>query len=204
MLYTDEAIKKRKKKAKMLKNISSVIVYIVLVPLLIYNVFLIIQAVVNPKKTPSFFGIKTYAIISGSMEPELKIGDIVIAKELNNELKEGDIISFRQGQSIITHRIFEVIKNRDNIEYKTKGDNNNTADSGTITKKIIEGKVIAKIPFVGKISILLKKKVVIVAIIVIFYMYLLYTKSIKKRKNTRKLKRIKHEKQNIQWSDNDI
>ena len=64
MLYTEEAIRKRQRRQKKLRDLSSIIIYIVLVPLLIYNIFLIIQAVVKPGETPSFFGIKTYVIIS--------------------------------------------------------------------------------------------------------------------------------------------
>ena len=64
MLYTEEAILKRKHKAEIVKRIISSIAYILVVPLLIYNISLILQAFTNPNKTPSFLGIKTYAIIS--------------------------------------------------------------------------------------------------------------------------------------------
>lgn len=195
MLYTDEAIKKRQRKTRNLKKISSITVYIIVVPLLIYNIFLIIQALVNPSVTPSFLGIKTYVIISGSMEPDLNIGDIVIAKDTNKEeLKVGDIICFRQGQSVITHRISEIIETSDDIEYKTKGDNNNSQDSGTITEKLIEGKVINKIPYLGNLSLILQQKVFIIFIVVIFYIYLIQTNAIKNKKNERKRKRLKYER----------
>ena len=133
MLYTEEAIKKRKERTVKIKNFMIVLIYILLVPLLIYNVTLIVQAIVNPNETPSMFGIKTYVIISGSMKPELDIGDIVIVKSAKIEkLQVGDIISYRQGQSVITHRITEIILEGEQVQYKTKGDNNNTEDSGTI------------------------------------------------------------------------
>lgn len=145
MQYTDETIRKRKKKNDKIKKIIKTITYIVLVPLLIYNISLIIQALANPNKTPSFFGIKTYVIVSGSMMPELNIGDIVIVKSAE-DYQEGDIISFRQGQNVITHRISEILKTENGILYKTKGDNNNTEDSGMIEIDAIEGKTIGKIP----------------------------------------------------------
>lgn len=195
MLYTDEAIKKRQRKTSNFKRISSITVYIIVVPLLIYNIFLIIQAVINPSVTPNFLGIKTYVIISGSMQPELNIGDIVIAKGTNKEeLKVGDIICFRQGQSVVTHRISEIIEINDDIEYKTKGDNNNSQDSGTITEKLIEGKVINKIPYLGNFLLMLQQKVFIILIVVIFYIYLIQTNAVKNKKNERKRKRLKYER----------
>lgn len=198
MLYTDDAIKARQKRLRIIRNIYSIIIYIILVPLLIYNISLIIQAIVNSDKTPSFFGIKTYVIISGSMKPELKIGDVVVAKNTREEdLKVGDIICFRQGEAVITHRISEIIKTDDTTEYRTKGDNNNAEDSGTITSKLIEGKVIKKIPNVGNLSLAVQNKVVIIFMILIFYIYLVHTNSVKRRKNERKMKRLKHERGNL-------
>lgn len=194
MLYTDEAIKRRKRRETKIKNKINIIVYVLLIPILIYNLFLIIQAIIKPQKTPDFLGIKTYVIISGSMQPNLNIGDIVIVKNVKVEdLQEGDIISFRQGQSVITHRISEIISNKGQIEYKTKGDNNNTEDSGTIKYDAIEGKVVRVVPNLGKIALALQGKIVIICILIIFYIYLSYSGAIKRRKNQRRIKRIEYE-----------
>jgi signal peptidase len=194
MLYTTAAIKKRKETEKKVKSIITTIVYIVLIPLLIYNVVLIFQAIINPNETPSFFGIKTYVIVSGSMQPELDIGDIVVVKKVDQDkLSEGDIISFRQGQNIITHRISEIVVENGKKVYRTKGDNNNTEDSGTISYDLIEGKVVKKVDSLGKISLFLQNKIVIIFILILFYVYLSYSGAIKKRKNRRKEKRIEYE-----------
>ena len=194
MQYTAEAIKKRNNRKKKIKNIINTTICILLVPLLLNNVLLIMQSIINPDKTPSFFGMKMYVIISGSMKPELEIGDIVIVKETNNyDLQEGDIISFRQGQSIVTHRISEVLITDNKIRYKTKGDNNNIEDTQMISEKEIEGKVIDKIPSLGKIALALKDKTLIIVIIMFYYIYLVKDQSIQKRKNMRKIKRNEYE-----------
>lgn len=195
MLYTEEAIRKRKEKIiKLKKNIKNTI-YIILLPLLIYNISLIFQAFITPNKTPSFFGIKTYVIISGSMLPQLAVGDIVVVNENYDILQKDDIISFRRGQAVITHRISEVIEEEGIIKYKTKGDNNNIQDAGSITVERVEGKVIAKIPFVGKFVLFLKNKITIISIVVIYYIYLLYDQSMQRRKDIRKIKRQEYENQ---------
>ncbi len=129
------------------------------------------------------------------MEPELNIEDIVIAKTVKeNNLKENDIICFRKGECVVTHRITKIFKTNNGFEYKTKGDNNNTEDSGTITFDLIEGKVIKKIPRLGNIVLLLQKKSLIIIIIIVFYIYLIRINKIKNKKNERRLKRIKYEK----------
>ena len=194
MFYTDENIKKKINDKQKKKQIINIAVYIIVIPILIYNVSLIVQSIIIPDKTPSFFGIKTYVVISGSMEPKLKIGDIVIAKRITpEELQVGDIISFRQGHSIITHRISNINRTSDGIEYKTKGDNNNIKDIEIVNEKQIEGKVVEIIPVLGKISLLLQNKIVITTIILFFYIYVIMINRNNKKKNNRNLKRLKYE-----------
>lgn len=194
MIYTQEEIQNKKKKHEKRKKVIAIILYIILIPILIYNTILIAETIVNPNKTPSIFGIKTYVIISESMKPALEIGDIVLVKEQpEEELKVGDLISFRRGELVITHRIQEIIETNNVKQYVTKGDHNNVQDAEYITEEDIEGKVIIKIPYLGKIVLALKNKVVIISIIIIYYVYLLMNQSMKKRKQKRNLKRIEYE-----------
>jgi len=194
MLYTEEAIKKRKANVQKIKNTMTLIAYLLLLPILIYNTTLIFQAIKTPNKTPSFMGIKTYVIVSGSMEPNFNIGDIVLTKEIDTStLQEQDIISFRQGQSVITHRIIEILEEDGKTKYRTQGDNNNTPDLELTEGNLIEGKVVGKIPVVGKISLLLKGKVTFIVMGMLIYIYYAHTSSVNRRKTRRKAKRLRYE-----------
>ena len=194
MQYTNEAIKKRKDRHSKIRKIIITIVYILLIPMLTYNISLIIQSIVKPNETPSFFGIKMYVIISGSMKPELEIGDVVIVKDVDaKELKEGDIISFRKGQTVVTHRITQVIEDENGKQFRTKGDNNNTEDIENITEKEIEGKVIKNVSSIGNLVLVLNDKTWIISIVIFYYIYLLHDQSVQKRKTIRRMKREEHE-----------
>lgn len=198
MLYTNDAIKKRKDRATKVRNIIVILVYILLTPILLYNFYLIAQQIINPGKTPSFFGYKTYVIISGSMQPEIQIGDLVIVKEAtDDELHVGDIISYKDGQSIITHRVSEKTAVNGRVEYKTKGDSNNSDDGKIIKTGLIEGKVIKKIPYLGTIALILQKKISIIVVGIIVYMYIAHSISTKKKKRERRKKRIKYENEKL-------
>lgn len=193
--YTNEAIINRINKKNRIKKCISILVYIIIIPLLIYNISLIFQAILKPNETPNFFGIKTYVIVSGSMQPKLNIGDIVVVKNVKeNELRVGDIISFREEQSVITHRIIELVEENGKIKYKTKGDNNNTEDKRMVSIDEIEGKVIASIAYIGKIALLLQGKIALMIIIIIFYGYFIRSEKMKSKKDTRRLKRLEYEK----------
>mgnify|MGYP004531853403 FL=1 len=195
MRYTNDIIKKKSEKIDKRKKLIKLIIYIMIIPIIFYNISLIFFSIINKSETPNFFGIKTFVIISGSMEPNLKISDIVIIKKCEqNELKENDIISFRSGQSVITHRINQIIETENGVEYITKGDNNNTKDNGTVKFDDIEGKYIGKIEYLGKVVLYLKNKTVIISIIIIFYLIYAHEMKTNEKLQLRREKREKFEK----------
>lgn len=192
MLYTDQEINKRLKIENRIRNILYGIMYAVLIIIMVYNISLIAQSILKPNKTPSFLGVKTYVIISGSMEPNIEIGDIVVKAEENLDI--GDVISYRKGQSVITHRITQINKNENGeIEYRTQGDNNNVEDEESIKPSNIEGKVIKIVPKLGKVTLILQNKVIIIFIFIIFYIYVSRNYKKNKKVNERHLKRLKYE-----------
>ena len=197
MQYTDEAISLRKSKiSKIKKNIKKVI-YVFLIPLLIYNISLIVQAVLRPNQTPAFFGYKMYVIISGSMEPELYVGDIAVVKALKKDEKinKDDVISFRQGQTVITHRVKEIINVNGIDKYKTKGDNNNSEDIILIDRNAIEGKMVGKIKSLGNTVLALKNTTLIIVIVLFYYIFLMCDQRKQNTKAIRKIKREEYEEQ---------
>lgn len=97
------------------------------------------------------FGMQLYIVQSGSMEPEYQTGSLIYVKEKDvDELVEGDVITFHLSQDIIaTHRIVEVIKEDGNVNYRTKGDANDTVDGSLVNEKDVIGTPVATIPYLG-------------------------------------------------------
>jgi len=96
-------------------------------------------------------GIKMYTVMSGSMEPSIPVGGLVVTRQ-STEYIVGDVITFEDIENPkfnITHRIVEVRDADSNPKYYTKGDANNSRDSDEVTKPRISGKVIATIPYIG-------------------------------------------------------
>ena len=89
-------------KKKLMTNIAQktltilgIILCVILVPLLIINIILIIQGAVNPDEVPGIMGYKPMMVLTESMDPKIKSGDLIIIKEIDpTSLKEGDIITF--------------------------------------------------------------------------------------------------------------
>lgn len=185
---TNEELKiKRIKKDKLIEKCKLILVILISI-IILYNLIIIIEAVRKPNQTPSVLGFKTFTVISGSMEPKIHIGDIIIVKK--DTLKKDDIITYRKNNEIITHRIVEIIEENNQKKYITKGDNNETEDEEYVFTNEIEGKVIGTIRKLGFIIIFLQNKTVICIIIIIFGYS--YTKDLK-RNNKKQIRRQKRE-----------
>ncbi len=103
------------------------------------------------------FPIYPSVIATGSMEPMIKPGDVVLIKKVDvNSLKEGDVIQFRHDDILISHRIVEIIKEEDVVSYRTKGDNNLRADGWLVAQHEVRGKIIKVVPKIGWPTLLLK------------------------------------------------
>ena len=108
------------------------------------------------------FPVYPSVILTGSMEPLIMPGDVVLVHKISNEdeiyeLSKGDIINFKLGNIIITHRIKEVLKDEaGNVSFETKGDNNNAIDEEKVQPNDIKGTVIKVIPKIGLPTLILK------------------------------------------------
>lgn len=90
----------------------------------------------------SFFGYRMFNIITSSMQPELKVGDIILVKEIDyDKIKIGDNITYK-GMSnevngkIITHKVKNIIDENGKKIFYTKGINTETVDPAVYEEQI--------------------------------------------------------------------
>ena len=104
-------------------------------------------------------------VYTGSMEPAVPVGGLVVIKSVNPEtLREGDIICFRLSESTsVTHRIINVTDEG----FRTKGDANEDPDQEIVEKENIIGKVIFTIPFIGYLGYFVRTPTGFILLIVI-------------------------------------
>ena len=143
---------------KVLKIIGQFILCLILISFILLNIF--------SMNNKSLFGFRIYRVISGSMQPALQIGDVIIVKKSNN-YSERDIITYSNGLTTITHRIIAI----NNDEVITKGDANEVDDK-PINKEQIVGKFFFRISNFSLFSIILSKNVIY--LIMIFLLVLIF------------------------------
>lgn len=129
----------------MIKPLLKIGYYIFVVSILLLGSLLFISAV------PIFGDVQLKIVTSGSMEPAINTGSVVVIKKAES-YKENDVITF---SSLInrseptTHRIIsEQIQNGE-LVYQTKGDANPDPDTNYTFKSSVIGKVLFSIPFLG-------------------------------------------------------
>lgn len=134
-----------------MKKVLKTLIITLLVLVLLVNISIIIQTKIKPDAVPSIFGYKPFIVLSGSMETEIYVGDLVIVKDVDTStLKVGDIIAFRGSDDIVTtHRIVGIETENNQICFTTKGDANNVNDSGLVYVNMVEGRYQTKIPKLG-------------------------------------------------------
>ncbi|GHH98289.1 signal peptidase I SipW [Neobacillus kokaensis] len=146
-----------------LKKWASRITSLLIYGFLLCMIVLVVSAKISGG-TPKVFGYELMSVLSGSMEPSIKTGSIIAVKPISNvsQLKKGDVITFKAADSpdtLITHRIIEVQKVKDSLQFVTKGDNNDSKDSSAVTSD----RVVAKysgftIPFLGQLFEFMQSK----------------------------------------------
>ena len=108
---------------------------------------------------PMPFGCGMAVVLSGSMEPTIRIDDLIIVTE-QEDYKENDIVAYQSDSVVVAHRIIAV--EPDTVI--TKGDANNAPDA-PIRKEMIKGKVVGWSPGAGRIARLMKSPVATVLLV---------------------------------------
>lgn len=109
------------------------------------------------------FPVYPSVIATGSMEPDIQPGDMLLIDKITNEqelrqLAKGDIIQFKYENVLISHRIVEVVYDDNTLRFRTKGDNNSSADRYLVKPEDIKGKIAYILPKVGWPTLLIKKR----------------------------------------------
>lgn len=106
-------------------------------------------------------GIRPYAVLSGSMEPEYPVGSLLYVKKVDaSELRVGDDITFMlDSDTAGTHRIVAIVPDEEDpsvLRFKTKGIANEYEDGGLVHSNNIIGKPIFSVPYLGYLSVFIQ------------------------------------------------
>jgi signal peptidase len=112
---------------------------------------------------PIVQGNRSLTVLSGSMEPAIGTGDVVVVEQIRPlDARIGDIVSFRDPDDpsrLITHRVRAMEVDGTEIEFVTKGDANTSVEQWRITPDGQIGRVVFRVPTIGYVLYYLRSSI---------------------------------------------
>lgn len=130
-----------------LRRRINVLITVLLILAVLLCLFVVIQ--VLGKGYVNIAGYSLFRVVTGSMEPTIPVGSLLISKQVEMDaVQVRDIICFRAQDSAIlgkmmTHRVVDVLNGADgSVMFETRGDANLASDGYLVTQTNFVGKVI--------------------------------------------------------------
>ena len=167
---------------KVFKIVKSIVNVIVILLVMSFLLIVCLQRFTNNKI--SFFDYRIFTVVTGSMEPKYKIGDILIAKEkAPSEIKVGDAISYLAEKGVIknnvvTHEVVNITRN-ENGEYlfHSKGLANLVEDP-VVHEKQLYGVVVYKTKLLSFIRKMISTDIGMLLLVIIPILYIIISEMI--------------------------
>lgn len=155
----------------MLKKTLSILfnsIFIIVTVVALVFVYTMLQ---SAGRIPDIMGYRLYVVQSGSMEPDIQTGSLVISKRVSpKDLKVGDVITFKskdESTTLVTHRIEQITKENEELSFITKGDANEVVDLEPIKQGNVIARVKYDIPYLGYMTDFIKTKQGMLLVVII-------------------------------------
>ena len=164
-LKKQEKQQKEKAKTSMKHKVLTIVgiaLCVILLPILILNCILIVKSWTNKDEIPNIGGLTPLIVLTDSMDPKIKSGDVIVCKEIDGEDVRVDyVIAFfdpaSKTDSVVTHRVTDVKEIDGVLYFQTKGDNNNDYDRVWVSEEDIVGVWEGfRLPLVGHVALFMQ------------------------------------------------
>jgi signal peptidase I len=173
---------------KLIKKTTNIVYILTIVVLILLAAITGLTVLQGPK------GLRFFVVQSGSMEPAIKTGSVVVVSPRDN-YKKDDIITFSANPKVnlkdvkatVTHRIVGTSFDEGRDTFITKGDANENPDREMISETRILGKVDFSLPYLGYIVAFTKTQTGFLLLIVIPATLIIYSELVSLKKELKKL-----------------
>jgi len=157
-----EVSKNSPTKADLAKTIIGIVLCVVFGFVLICNLMIIIGGAVDEDNPPSVFGVTPLIVVSDSMTTDdpksIKRGDLIFLEKVDfSDLKEGDIITYKDSGKYTTHRIVGWDEEAEGFEMQGDSVYNTHIDTTRVTPELVVGRVTGNVHHLGSFIEFLEK-----------------------------------------------
>ena len=178
---------KRERVKKIIQYALRIVIILVLSLIFGLTVYSVNAKTVRKDQMPMPFNVAYAVVLTGSMEPELSVDDLLIVKK-TNDYQINDIVVFQEYNTLVVHRIIRI----EGDKIITKGDANDSEDA-PITKDFIKGEVVKVYEGAGVYLNMIRSPlgILVISLVAISLLVLSYKKE--KKDDDNKIKSIKDE-----------
>lgn len=174
---TSKVAPRRSKWARVANGVETVMTFVAVI-IGTVTVIIAVASHFSPPGQYTVFGHPVMSVLSGSMSPTIKTGDLIIDNHISlaqaEHLRVGQVISFRPNSAdVFTHRIHAVTTVGGSVAYQTKGDANNAPDTALVMPTQVVGLYEGKVPLGGYILNALHKPVTLGLLLAAPFLWLL-------------------------------
>lgn len=184
----------QKKKNNIKRTVVRIVLFAVLGAIIGLQAYSLNAESLVGNSMPMPFGVGASVVLSGSMEPELSVDDLIIVRE-RDDYDIGDVVVYQSHGELIVHRIISA----DEETVTTQGDANDTADE-PISRSDIKGEVVYSVANVGAVIGFIKSPVVMIGLIAAAILMMEMSFRREKKRDDEDLDRIKEEIRRLQAS----
>lgn len=157
---------------KIVEIVSDILFYLLIIGILVAAIMFV------SSKTPnkSLFGYRYYDVLTGSMEPTYKVGDLIFVKVTDAaDINVGDPVTFNPGatsDSYLTHRVIEKLEDYQGTGvtcFRTKGDANESEDPFVIDESRMIGIVKLRIPLMGYVVQFVQYYYILIIVFIVLF-----------------------------------
>lgn len=161
-----------------------------IIQIVVYTVIIVIGLFLLVTLFPIKGNYQIKVVLSGSMEPAIHTGSIVVIKPVE-QYNVGDVVIFGKDTAKdvpTTHRIVSSRAVEGVMLFTTKGDANKSPDTTEIRLSDIHGKALLDIPYLGYVIDFVKTPLGLILVIVLPAIFIVYDEI---RKIVQEVKRLK-------------
>jgi signal peptidase I len=120
---------------------------------------------------PIAFGSHPLIVMSGSMTPALRTGDVVIDRRISPlDARIGDIVTFPSPEDssvLISHRVRRIEIKDGRVYFETRGDANNAAEHWSVPQDGMIGRVAYHVPKLGYLVVWFRSRATRILLVVV-------------------------------------
>lgn len=170
-----------------LRKVFNIIILVILLVILFMYIVILYNTITKKEVTLNFFNWKPFIVVADSPEAGVNVGDMAIIKDIKIEdLKPGDIIVYRRGNSGAIKKVKDISKVNEELKIVIEDDSIIKNES---VKSSIEGKYMFKIAGLGNIMLFLQTPLGAIILFSIFIYIVIMIRLIGSKSNKGEMKK---------------